>query len=159
MWAVSKVFIKFVTALLPFSLKCFGYFLVLKHVGSQFPDQRSNPHPHSIKRQSPTHWTAREIPLFPLKIVLSEYWSWKSHPFARLSAGNSIQCKESARQGTFWGPLVCGWPCRPRSSGSCPLDTAEGGLLWGPPTLPPIAQLFCRSCSELAPCPRPGPGV
>lgn len=146
--------------------------MALKHVGSQLPDQRSNPHPHSIRRQSPTHWTAREVPLFPLKVLLSKYWSWESHPFAQLSAGNSIQCKESARQGTFWGPLVCGWPCRPRSSGSCPLDMAEGGLLWGLPTLPPVAQLlFCRSCSELVggrvcspatphfPDPRPGPGV
>lgn len=82
--------------------------------------------------------------------MLSKDWSWESHPFAWLSAGNSIQCKESALQMTFRGPLVCGWPCRPHSSGSCPLDVAEGELLWGLPTLPPCAQLlFCRSGSEL----------
>lgn len=134
-------------------------FLFLKNVlGIFWPRNMWDPssltrhriHTLLIGWRNPIHWTTRKVPLFPLRVMLSKDWSWESHPFAWLSAGNSIQCKESALQMTFRGPLVCGWPCRPHSRGSCPFDMAEGELLWGLPTLPPRAQLlFCRSGNEL----------
>ena len=40
MWTIFKVLIEFVTVF----VLSFG-FLAVRHVGSQLPDQRSNPHP------------------------------------------------------------------------------------------------------------------
>ena len=46
MWTIFKVFIEFVTIL----ILCFG-FVVVRHVGSQLPDQGSNLYP--------LHWKAK----------------------------------------------------------------------------------------------------
>ena len=56
MWAISKVFIEFVTILLLF---LFG-FLATRHLGSQLPNQGLNLHP-CIRKQSLHHGTTREV--------------------------------------------------------------------------------------------------
>ena len=48
------------------SVLCLGP-LAVRQVGYQLPDQGSNPHPPHIRRLSPNHWTAREVP--PLSYV------------------------------------------------------------------------------------------
>ena len=53
MWTIFKVFIEFVTTLSPFYV--LGFFLAPTHVGSQFPNQESNPHR--------LHWKAESQPL------------------------------------------------------------------------------------------------
>ena len=60
MWTIFPiVFIEF--AKTTASVLCFG-FLAMRHVGSQLPNQGSNPYPPCIRRQSLNHQTTREVP-------------------------------------------------------------------------------------------------
>ena len=53
MWAILKVFVDFVTVLFLFYvLGFFFFFFAVRHMGSQFPDQGSNPHPLHLKATS-----------------------------------------------------------------------------------------------------------
>ena len=36
---------------------------IMQHVGSQFPNQGSNPRPPAVEAQSLNYWTAREVPI------------------------------------------------------------------------------------------------
>ena len=49
----------------------------VRHVGSWFPDQRSNPSPPAWATQSLNHWTTREVSLIVFRdySLIAEVWS------------------------------------------------------------------------------------
>ena len=65
------------------SVLCFG-FLAARHVGSQLPDQGSNPHPlhWKVKSQPLDHWTTGEVPesiFFFLKLIPTLSFSFEDY--------------------------------------------------------------------------------
>ena len=51
------------------ALKSLGtfFFCAVQHVGSWFPNQKSNSLPRALEPQSPSHWATMEVPLFELR--------------------------------------------------------------------------------------------
>ena len=97
-----RSFLKSVLNLLQYCFCCLcSGFVASWHVGSQLPDQGSNPHPLHWKVKS-NHWTTREVPISPL--LESELVPW-------LALSTRMLCQfrwALKRHSTLPGPDVTG---------------------------------------------------